>query len=285
MSSPEAVSTPAQPPLFEATPPRRWAFVDLRELWEFRDLVYFMARRDIAVRYKQTAVGVLWVVLQPVAFAAIFSFFLGLVFRAESDIAPYPVLVLSGMTLWIFWVATFSRCSDSTVGASNLISKLYFPRVIIPLAATVPPLLDLVAAFAVLIVALLAFGITPELKVLAVPGVVLLTFGLALGIGLWFSALAVRYRDIQQLVPFMVQLLLFSSPVFYTADLVPAAVRPFYALNPLVGALESFRWAVLPNAPPPSALALGVSSGVALLLVLTGLVYFQRAQAEFADVI
>jgi lipopolysaccharide transport system permease protein len=265
-------------------PARRWAFPPLRDVWEHRELVYYLGRRDLAVRYKQTVVGALWAVLQPLLLAAVFSVFLGLIARVPSQGVPYPLFALVGMTMWFFFSTAITRCSESTVGSVELISKVYFPRVIIPIAALVQPAVDFVIATAVLLVVMTAYGVLPGAGALLIPVMFLLSAVIALGIGLWLSALVVRYRDVRHVVPFMIQTMLFVTPVVYALDLIPSGYRLLYAINPLVAVLEGWRWALLPDAPSPGWLLLiPLASGI--VLIMTGLIYFQRAESSFADVI
>jgi lipopolysaccharide transport system permease protein len=254
------------------------------ELWRYRDTLYFMARRDIAVRYKQTVVGLMWVILQPVAFALVYSAFLSLIGTIPSQGVPYGVFALTGMTVWLFFTMGLARVSDSTVVGAPLISKIWFPRLIVPLAAIAPAVVDLVASSFVLVLAMLVFGVVPEAKILLLPGAALVAFLAALGIGLWFSAIAVRYRDIQQLVPFLLQVLLFLTPIIYPFELVPERLQTIYSLNPLVGMVELFRWTALPEAPFPGT-HLAITLGFIAVVLPTGLIYFERRQHLFTDVI
>jgi lipopolysaccharide transport system permease protein len=256
----------------------------LGELWRYRDTLYFLARRDIAVRYKQTLVGLVWVVLQPIAFALVYAAFLSLIGSIPSQGVPYGVFALTGMTVWLFFAMGLTRVSDSTVSGADLISKIWFPRLIIPLAAIGPAVIDLVASALVLLVVMLIFGVVPEPKILLLPGAAVVAGFAALGIGLWFSAISVRYRDIQQLVPFLLQVLLFLTPIIYPFELVPARLQTIYLFNPLVGMVEFFRWTVLPDAPFPGS-HLAITLVFIAVVVPTGLIYYERRQHLFADVI
>jgi lipopolysaccharide transport system permease protein len=265
-------------------PPRGWTLPNLRELWEYRDLLFFMARRHIAVRYQETAVGVAWAVIQPLGFALVLSAFLGLVLSAPTAGVPRAVYVLCGMTIWIFFSETLSRATSSTIESAALITKIWFPRLIIPMAALATPVLDFACAFVVLVVFLLANGVTPDVDVLALPAVVALALMTAFGAGLWLSAIAVRYRDVQIAVPFIIQIGLFATPVVYPLSVVPEAVRPVYVLNPMVGVLEGFRWALLPDAAPPGPLLI-VPVVASVVLVVGGALFFTHAERTFADVV
>ncbi len=267
------------------TPLRGVAWPDLRELWRYRDTLYFLARRDIAVRYKQTAIGILWVVLQPVAFALVYASILTLFNSIPSQGAPYGIFALTGITIWLFFVTGVSRVSDSTVAASSLISKIWFPRLIVPVAAIGTALVDLVFSGLVLVGAMVLFGVIPEAKILLAPVAALIALLLVFSVGLWFSAIGVLYRDVQQLVPFLLQILLFVSPILYPFELVPESVQTLYAFNPLVGMLEAFRWTVLPDAPFPPVEHLAVTFAFIAVLLPSGLVFYERRQHVFVDVI
>jgi lipopolysaccharide transport system permease protein len=267
------------------TPLRGAAWPNLRELWRYRDTLYFLARRDVAVRYKQTAIGILWVVLQPVAFALVYASILTLFRAIPSQGAPYGIFALTGITIWLFFVTGVSRVSDSTVAATSLISKIWFPRLIVPVAAVGTALVDLVFSGLVLVGAMMLFGVMPEVKILLAPVAALIALALVFTIGLWFSAIGVRYRDVQQLVPFLLQILLFVSPILYPFELVPESVQTLYALNPLVGMLEAFRWTVLPEAPFPPVAHLALTFAFIAVLLPSGLVFYERRQHLFVDVI
>jgi lipopolysaccharide transport system permease protein len=266
-------------------PARGLGFPDLRELWEHRDLTYFLVRRDLAIRYKQSIVGVLWAVLQPVLLAAVFSVFLGVLAKVPSESGvPYPVFALSGLVMWIYFATAVSRAADSTVASSDLISKVYFPRAVIPVAAVLAPTVDFLFAFVVLIGALLVYGIPLQSELLLVPLLVPVALGIALGAGLWLSALHVKYRDVNILVPFLVQVGLFITPVIYSFDLVPDNLKPLYAINPLVGLLETFRWMLFPETGFPGAIML-IPLAAGIILLVSGALYFRRSEQSFADVI
>jgi len=276
--------TDSQLPVTEIVPASGWRVPPLRDLWSQADLVYFLAKRDVTVRYKQTAVGALWAVLQPLTLAGIFSVFLGQLTDVPSRDTPYALFALCGMTMWLFLAGAIARCSESTLASSELISKVYFPRIVVPVAALAAPVVDFVAALAVLIVILLVTGHVPDPQVVLVPAVFAVAVAIALGIGLWLSALVVRYRDVSLAVPFLILVLLFSTPILYPLSLVPDHYHALYALNPLVGVMETFRWTVLSDAPAPGVELL-VSAATGAVLLATGLLYFARAEQRFADVI
>jgi homopolymeric O-antigen transport system permease protein len=254
-------------------------------IWRYRELAYFLARRDVSIRYKQSAVGVAWAVLQPVLLAAVFSVFLGRLAKVPSDYGvPYPVFAVAGLVLWLFFAFSLSRASDSTVMSSNLISKVWFPRIVIPVAAVLPPTMDFMIAFVVVLGALLLYGVAPSAGVLLVPLIIPLVLITALGFGVWFAALNVRYRDVSVAVPFLLQVGLFITPIIYPYSLIPEGLRAIYALNPMVGVLELYRWMLFPEAPFPGWLV-AVPLVVAPIALWTGCRYFARAERDFADVI
>lgn len=278
-------TAPAEPRTRRIVPPTGWQLPDLRELWEFRDLAYFLVRRDVMIRYRQTLIGTVWAILQPLLLAGVFTLFLGYLAKVPSGgNVPYAVFAVTGMSMWLYFSQAMLLAAESTVASRELISKVWFPRLVIPIAAVVPPALDFAPAFAVAVVVMLAYGVVPDVQILLVPLLALLTLVTALGLGLWLSALNVRYRDVRIVVPFVVQVGLFVTPIVYPFELVPEAARPFYALNPMVGVLEAFRWMLFPNADFPGLLLL-IPIASSLVLLVTGLVYFTRAERTFADVI
>jgi lipopolysaccharide transport system permease protein len=261
-----------------------WSLPNLRELGQSADLIYFLAKRDVVVRYKQTAIGVLWAVLQPLLFAAVFTVFLGGVVDVPSGDTPYGLFALTGMTMWLFFATSIARCSESTIANAQLISKVYFPRVAIPIAAMMPAVVDFIAASVVLLGVLAVFGVFPTVKILLVPVVFAVAFAVALGLGFWLSATVVRYRDVSSIVSFMTILLLFITPILYPFSEIPDDYQPFYALNPLVGVLETWRWAMLPDASAPGLL-LVIPAITGLILLASGLFFFHRVEHRFADLI
>ncbi len=266
-------------------PQRGFALPSVRELWDQRDLLYFLARREVSVRYKQSVIGVFWAVLQPVLLAVVFAVFFGQLAKVPSQPGvPYALFALSGMVLWLFFSGAMSKAAESTVANERLISKVYFPRIIIPLAATVPALIDFCVAFVVVVAAIFVYGIVPPIQILLMPLLLVLALVTAAGIGLWLSALNVRYRDVHHAIPFVILLGLFISPITYPFDLVPENVQPLYALNPLVGVLETYRWMLFPSAGWPGAIIL-IPIAASVVLLVTGAAYFQRAERTFADII
>jgi lipopolysaccharide transport system permease protein len=266
-------------------PPRGWQAPNLRELWEYRDLAFFLVKRDVSIRYRQTLIGTVWAVVQPLLLAVVFSVFLGHYAKVPSGAdVPYPVFALTGMAMWLYFSQAMQFASDSTVNSRELIGKVWFPRMIIPIAAVVPPAIDFVPAFIVALVVQLAYGVVPPVQILLVPFLAVLTLIVALGIGLWLSALNVRYRDIRLVVPFLIMIGLFVTPIVYPFDVVPESVQPIYALNPMVGVLEAYRWMLFPGADWPGWL-LAIPLASSAILLVTGAWYFTRAERDFADVI
>lgn len=265
--------------------PRGWGFPDLRELWAHRDLVYFLARRDIVSRYRQAVVGSFWAILQPILLAAVFSVFLGLLQKVPApEGIPYPLFAVVGMVMWLAFAGSVGTGSESAVSGEALISKIYLPRVVLPIAAVIPSSVDFFLGFIVLVIATIGFGHPPEvLRLLTVPFIWGLASLTALGFVLWFSALNVKYRDIGQVVPFLLLVGLFITPIIYPFEQVPANLQPFYAINPMVGVLQAFRWAMLSTEWPGLLLAIPVTTSIVLLV--TGAVYFKRAESNFADYI
>jgi homopolymeric O-antigen transport system permease protein len=273
------------PPVRVVEPATGWRFPDLREVWERRDLFHLMVRRDISVRYRQSAIGGTWAIVQPLLFAIVFSVFFGHLASVPSAPGiPYPVLAVSGMVMWLFITDAISLAANSTISSPNLIERVYFPRVVIPLAAVIPPLVDFAIAFIVVIGAMLVYGTAPSPRILLLPGVLLLAMTVIVGLGLWLSALNVRYRDVQQAVPIAVLLGFFITPIVYPITLIPAIALPFYSLNPAVGILEAYRWVLFSTYDFPG-LVLLVPLLAGPVLVVTGLLYFQRMETSFADVI
>lgn len=266
------------------TPPRGWSSLNLRDLWTHRDLVYFLAWRDVKVRYAQASIGVAWAVLQPLLMMVVFSIFLGKLAKIPSDGIPYPVFAFSGLLPWTYFANATSTATESLVSSSNMVSKVYFPRLAVPLAALLSWVPDLLIAPAVLIVMMLGFGLTPAWTAILLPAFALYALLAAASVSVWMSALNVAYRDVRYAVPFMLQLWLFATPVVYPASLVPERFRALLGLNPMAGVVEGFRWGLLGRGDPPWSL-MAVSAVVSLLLLVGGLYYFRRVEHGFADVI
>jgi lipopolysaccharide transport system permease protein len=257
----------------------------LQELWRYRDLAVLLVRRDIAVRYRQTAVGALWAVVQPLGLAAVFAVFLGHLAKVPSQAGiPYALYAFSGMVMWLYLASALARAAESTVAAGSLISKVYFPRLVIPIVAVVAPLADFAVAFGELVIVMLAYGEVPGPEIVLVPLALALALTTALGLGLWCSALAVRYRDIQHVVPFFLLVALFITPITYPFSLVPESLQPVYALNPAVGVLEVYRWMLFGEMAAPAWVIL-IPVAMSAILLTSGTLFFTRAERSFADVV
>jgi lipopolysaccharide transport system permease protein len=277
-------SHPIPLPVILIRPSRGWVGVNLRDLWEYRELLYLLTWRDIKVRYKQTALGAAWAIIQPFFTMVVFSLFFGRLAGVSSNGIPYPIFAYCALLPWSYFAGALDRAGNSLVGSANLITKVYFPRVVIPLSAVLAGLLDFGIAFIVLIGMMLFYGIVPTAAILTLPLFLLLAMLTALGVGLWLSALNVQYRDVRYAMPFLIQFWLFASPVAYPASLVPEPWRALYGLNPMAGVVEGFRWALLGQVATPGPL-LAVSAGVVCVLLAGGLLYFQRMEETFADVV
>jgi lipopolysaccharide transport system permease protein len=265
-------------------PRRAWTSIDLKELWHYRELLYFLTWRDVKVRYKQTALGAAWAIIQPFFMMLVFSLFFGRLAHVPSDGIPYPVFAFCGLLPWQLFAHALTESSNSLVGNQNLITKVYFPRLVIPIAAVLGGVIDFFIAFVILLGMMLYYGIVPGVAILALPGFLLLALLTALSVGLWLSALNAQYRDVRYTINFLVQFWLFATPVAYPSSLVPEKWRPLYGLNPMAGVVEGFRWALLGKSEPPG-LMMWVSVIVVVILLLGGLYYFRRMEQEFADVV
>ena len=265
-------------------PSRGWVSLELREIWEYRELLFFLIWRDVKVRYKQTVLGAAWAIIQPFTAMVIFSIVFGRLARLPSDGLPYPIFTYTALLPWNFFATALSRSGGSLVGSASLITKVYFPRLIIPISAAVGGAVDFAIAFLILLGMMAFYGILPTAAVLAMPLLLLLALATALGVGLWLSALNVRYRDVGYIIPFLVQVWLYASPVAYSSSLVPEHWRPLYGLNPMAGVVEGFRWALLGTAWQPGPL-IAVSVGVVIVILVSGALYFRRTEKTFADVV
>ena len=270
--------------VIEIEPSRGWAALDLQEVWEYRELVWFLIWRDIKVRYKQASLGIAWAVIQPVMTMLVFTLIFGRLAQLPSDGFPYPVFTFTALLPWQLFSGALTGSANSVVNSASLISKVYFPRLVIPIASVMATLVDFSISFGVLLGLMAWYGISLRLAVVVLPLLVMLALAIALAVGLWASALNVRYRDVRHVMPFVVQFWLLASPVAYSTSLITSpAWRAVYSLNPMVGVIEGFRWAVLGSTPPsvlvvPSVLVTGV-------LLAGGLFFFRRTEASFADVI
>jgi lipopolysaccharide transport system permease protein len=265
-------------------PSRGWVSLKLGEVWAYRELLYFLVWRDLKVRYKQTVLGALWAIIQPFSTMVIFSLFFGKLAKMPSDGIPYPIFAYVALVPWSFFAGALSHSSNSLVGSANLIKKVYFPRLVIPVSTVLSGIVDFALAFTVLIAMMLYYGVGLSLKVLWLPLFLILAFVISLGVGLWLSSLNVKYRDIRYIVPFITQFWLFATPVAYPSSLLSEPWRTVYGLNPMVGVVEGFRWALLRTNSSPGAIVL-VSALVALIILITGAFYFRRMEKTFADIV
>jgi lipopolysaccharide transport system permease protein len=261
-----------------------WRSLDLRDLWAYRELLYFLVWRDIKVRYKQTVLGAAWAILQPFATMVVFSLFFGKLAGVPSEGLPYPIFSYAALVPWTFFAQGVSQSANSVVSSQNLITKVYFPRLAIPLATVLAGVVDFVLAFVVLLGMMAYYGIAPTSNVVFLPLFLLLAFVTATGAGLWLSALNVRYRDVRYVVPFLTQIWLLLTPIAYPSTLLPGAWRTVYGINPMAGVADGFRWALLGSGSAPGPM-LAVSSVAAVVLLLSGALYFRRLERNFADIV
>ena len=271
-------------PLLRIEPSHRWPSIDFRELWEYRELLYFLTWRDIKIRYKQTVLGAAWAIIQPVFMMIVFSLFFGKLAKVPSDGIPYPVFAFCALLPWQLFAHAVSESSNSVVGNQHLITKVYFPRLVIPIASVLTGFIDFLVSLVVLIGLILWFGLVPGWRIIALPGFILLAICTALAVGLWLSALSVQYRDVRYLIGFLVQFWLFATPVAYPSSIIPQQWRAVYALNPMAGVVEGFRWALLGRSSALGSM-LWVSASVVLVTLLGGFYYFRRMEQEFADIV
>ncbi len=265
-------------------PTHGWLSLRLGDLWHYRELLYFLTWRDIKIRYKQTALGVAWAVLQPLITMVIFSVIFGQLAKLPSDGIPYPVFSYAALLPWGLFSGALQRAGTSLVTNANLITKVYFPRLVIPFSAVVAGLVDFVISFVVLLGLMLYYQVPLTWTIITIPLFVLFAIFTALAVSLWLSALNVQYRDVQYVIPFLVQAWMYASPVAYSAGLVPSGIwRIIYGLNPLAGVIQGFRWAMLGGSPPDQLMAISII--IVFILLVTGLYYFRRMEKTFADVV
>ncbi len=275
----------SSPVHLQIRPSHGWARIDLGELWRYRELIYFLTVRDITVRYKQTILGALWAIIQPLLTMIVFSLFFGRLAGVSSDGAPYPLFSFTALVPWTFFANSITAGSNSLVQSANLLKKVYFPRLALPLSAILGVLVDFVLAFGVLLLIMIGYGVPITLQALWVIPLSILALVAALGVSLWLAAMNVQYRDVRYAVPFLTQLWMFLTPVAYPSSLIEnETLRSLYAINPMVGVIEGFRWALLDTGTAPGPMIL-VSTVVALLILLGGLFYFRRMEDSFADVV
>ena len=273
-----------EPGVLVIRPSKPWRALDLGEVWQYRELLFFLSWRDIKVRYKQTALGVAWAVLQPVFTMAVFSIFFGRLAGIPSAGVPYPIFAFCGLLPWQLFAYSLTESSNSLVANKELITKVYFPRLVIPVSAVFAGLVDFLISFAVLIGMIGYYQIVPTRAIWTLPLFALLAMSVALGVGLWLSALNVRYRDVRYTLPFLTQVWLVATPIAYPSTLVPEQWRALYGINPMAGVVEGFRWALLNAGPPPGPM-LAVSVLVTVVIFVSGLYYFRRMERIFADTV
>lgn len=265
-------------------PKKGWQLIDFKELRQYRDLLFFLVARDIKVKYKQTVLGGLWAIIQPFFSMVVFTLFFGKLAKMPSDGVPYPIFNFTAMVAWTYFATSIAGSGNSVIGSTNLISKIYFPRIIIPLTPVIAGLLDFSIAFVVLLGMMAYFKIYPTIMILLVPYLVLMMVLTASGVGMIMAALSARYRDIKYTIPFMVQLWLFASPIVYPTSMIPEKYKFFYALNPMVGVIEGFRSALLGTGTFPFSMMI-FTTLVSVSCFFAGLIYFKQTEKFFADII
>ncbi|HTY14992.1 MAG TPA: ABC transporter permease [Methanoregulaceae archaeon] len=270
-------------PTIVIRPPRKWVPVDFHELWEYRELLYFFTWRDVKLRYKQTGLGIAWAVLQPLLMMVIFTLFFGRLAGIPSDNVPYPLFAFTALLPWTLFAEGMSRSTLSMVQNANIMTKVYFPRLIMPVASILSPLVDFIVAFGLLVILMIYYGVVPTINVIFLPLLIIFAMMTSLSVGLWLSALNVQYRDFQYTVPFLIQIWMFASPVVYPASMIPQSWQWLYALNPMTGVIEGFRWALLGTSAPGTTIL--ISFGVVMFLIVTGMFYFRRMEQYFADIV
>lgn len=273
-----------EPTVVRIEPTSRWAFLSLGELWRYREVLYFLVWRDVKVRYKQTVLGAAWAVLQPFLTMVVFSLFFGRLAGIPSEGLPYPVFSYAGLLPWTFFSQGITQAGNSLTNSAHLITKVYFPRAIIPLAAVLAGVVDFGVAFTVLMAIMLYYGMVPTVAALWLPAFLLLSLATTLGVGLWLAALNAQYRDVRHIIPFLIQLWMFATPVIYPSTLLHGVWRILLGLNPMTSVVEGFRWALLGAGEPPGRMV-WASVGTVLMLLITGSIYFRWTERTLADVV
>lgn len=285
-SPPGFISTPKERspvPTLIIRPPKKWVPVDFHELWEYRELLHSFIARDVKIRYKQTALGFLWVIIQPLFMMLIFTLIFGGFAKIPSDGIPYPLFSFAALIPWTLFSEGLIRSTTSMVSNSTIMTKVYFPRLVMPLSGILSPIVDFFIAFILLILMMAYYGFVPTIAIVLLPLFSLLALASSLAVGLWLSALNIKYRDFQYTLPFIIQIGLYASPVVYPSSMIPDQYRMLYGLNPMAGVIEGFRWALL-GTKPPGAMML-VSVCVIIVLLIGGLFYFKRMEQHYADVV
>ncbi|HOS82940.1 MAG TPA: ABC transporter permease [Methanolinea sp.] len=278
-----ATTAPDDLPVTIITPPKKWVPIDFKELWEYRELLYIFTWRDVKLRYKQTALGAAWAIIQPLFAMVIFTVIFGGFAKIPSEGVPYPLFSLAALLPWTLFAEGLSRSTLSMVQNQNILTKVYFPRLIMPLSGILSPLVDFCVSFSILVVMMAYYGFMPTVNVIFLPLFILFAVLTSLSVGIWLSALNVMYRDFQYTVPFLVQIWLYASPVVYPSSLLPEKWQVLYGLNPMAGVIEGFRWALLGTNPPGAMM--GVSLAVVLALLVAGIFYFRRVEQYYADIV
>ncbi len=270
-------------PTITIRPSRGWVPINFGDLWAYRELLYFLTWREIKVRYKQTALGFAWAIIQPVFMMIVFTLFFGNLAKVPSEGIPYPLFNYAALLPWTLFAEGVNRSSMSMVQDANLIRKVYFPRLVMPLSGILSPLVDFAIAFTILVGMMFYYGYIPTVRVLWLPAFIILAVMTASGVGLWLSAINAKYRDVRYVVPFLIQLWLFASPVVYSSSLLPERFQIIYGVNPMAGVIEGFRWALLGTEPPGSLIAISVI--VVIVILISGAYYFRHCEKTFADVV
>jgi lipopolysaccharide transport system permease protein len=278
------MTIPSDLPRTRRSPSVGWAWPKLRELWEYRELLFFFAWRDIKVRYRQTVMGALWAIIQPFFTMVIFSLFFGRLANIPSDGVPYPVFSFAALVPWTFFANALAQASNSLVSNANMIKKIYFPRLALPIATVLAGVIDFALAFIVLLGIMLFYGLAPTVNIIWLPLFVLLALVTSLGVSLWLAAMNVQFRDVRYTIPFLTQAWLFVTPIAYPSSLLPESWQTVYGLNPMAGVVEGFRWALLGTDTAPGKMII-VSALVAVTLFVSGAFYFRRMEQSFADVL
>jgi lipopolysaccharide transport system permease protein len=273
----------SESPVIFLKPSSGWVALKLNELWDYRELLYFLIWRDVKVRYKQTVLGAGWAIIQPFFTMVVFSLFFGKLAKMPSDGIPYPIFSYAALVPWTFFTNGLNKASNSLVSNAGLIKKIYFPRLCIPIASVLSGVFDFLLSFLVLIAMMFYYSLTPTINIVWLPLLLLLSLGASLGVSLWLSAMNVQFRDVRYILPFIVQFWMFATPIVYPSSLLPEPWRTIYGINPMVGVVEGFRWALLGTNTAPGPVII-VSSFVTLLLLVSGAFYFRRMEKTFADV-
>ncbi len=271
-------------PLTHIKPAKGWVSLGLRELWQYRGLLYFFVWRDIKVRYKQTVLGAAWAIIQPFVTMVVFSLFFGRLAKMPSDGYPYPIFIIVAQIPWTFFANGVTQASNTLVANANMVKKIYFPRLTMPIAAVLAGLVDFTLAFLVMMGMLFYYDVMPTVKIIWLPLFLLLAFTTSLGVSLWFAAMNVQFRDVRYIVPFFIQVWFFSTPITYSSSLLSEPWRTLYGVNPMVGVTEGFRWALLGTETAPGPV-IAISALVSLTILTGGLFYFRRMEKSFADVV